>query len=975
MLIAKSYDILIMKKLLSLPPNAVAKYLTINNLSETDFFCTSDPVGHKLGSGGGTTWLLEQAAYDEAKRTGASSFDSWLAREKRILVHAGGQSRRLPAYAASGKISLPVPVFRWMRGQKIDQTLLDLQMPLYESIMNAAPESLRTLIVSGDVFIRSTRPLQAIPEADVVCYGLWVDPSLAKNHGVYFMDRNTPDILDFVLQKPTTARMAELSQTHLAMMDIGVWLLGDKAVDILRRRSKKIGALQDDENVAKEPDASAYKSYDLYSDFGTALGVHPTSIDEEINKLKVVILPLEGGEFYHYGTTPEMISSTATLQNIVLDQRMIIQKNVKKHPAVFTQNAVVEVPLTEQNSEIWIENSHVPASWKLSSQNVVTGVPVNDWTVMLKPSQCVDVQAFGESEYVLRPYGYRDAMRGSITDDSTQYLSMPVTKWMDSHNIRLSSIANHDDLQAANIFPVCRDMEQAGRILRWMLDEAPKVDLSGEWESLLRLSADEISAQANLERQSSQRKRNLAANVSELAKNYRKSVFYQIDLKDMAKKYADNDIPMPSPLDDDALPLQKIHDAMFRSQVQKLHGEEHLENERLAFSILQQQLVNTAVLHPQLPHLDAFKDQIVWGRSAVRIDIAGGWTDTPPHCLLAGGNVVNLAIELNGQQPLQVYVKPTPEYHIKCRSIDLGAVETITSYDELAMYNRVGSPFSIPKAALALCGFLPQFCSEKYASLQQQLREFGSGIEITLLSAIPAGSGLGTSSILASTVIGALADFCGLGWDKYEIGNRSLILEQLLTTGGGWQDQYGGILPGIKLLQTEGGFNQIPVVRWLPDTFFRQPEYQQCHLLYYTGITRTAKQILAEIVQGMFLNSSDHLDILQQMKQHALDLFDAIQLGNFQKYGELVRKTWQQNKALDSGTEPLLIAEVCKKIDDLCLGYKLPGAGGGGYLYMVAKDPEAASRIRETLTNNPITDSSRFVDMTLSDKGLQVSRS
>ena len=148
-----------------------------------------------------------------------------------------------------------------------------------------------------------------------------------------------------------------------------------------------------------------------------------------------------------------------------------------------------------------------------------------------------------------------------------------------------------------------------------------------------------------------------------------------------------------------------------------------------------------------------------------------------------------------------------------------------------------------------------------------------------------------------------------------------------------------------------------------------------CHLLYYTGVTRTAKQILAEIVQGMFLNSAEHLDILAQMKQHALELFDAIQLGNFQQYGKLIRKTWQQNKALDAGTEPPVIAKLCQQIDDLCLGYKLPGAGGGGYLYMVAKDPEAAGRIRDMLGQNPLTDSSRFVDMTLSQKGLQISRS
>ena len=125
----------------------------------------------------------------------------------------------------------------------------------------------------------------------------------------------------------------------------------------------------------------------------------------------------------------------------------------------------------------------------------------------------------------------------------------------------------------------------------------------------------------------------------------------------------------------------------------------------------------------------------------------------------------------------------------------------------------------------------------------------------------------------------------------------------------------------------------------------------------------------------MFLNSAPHLDLLAQMKQHTLDLYDAIQLTDFQRYGTLIRQTWTQNRTLDSGTEPPSIRALTATIDDLCLGYKLPGAGGGGYLYMVAKDPEAAARIRTLLTANPLTPSARFVDLTLSDKGLQVTRS
>jgi galactokinase/mevalonate kinase-like predicted kinase len=365
----------------------------------------------------------------------------------------------------------------------------------------------------------------------------------------------------------------------------------------------------------------------------------------------------------------------------------------------------------------------------------------------------------------------------------------------------------------------------------------------------------------------------------------------------------------------------------------------------------------------------------VWGRSPVRIDLAGGWTDTPPYCLYAGGKVVNVAIELNGQPPLQVYIKPSDTFDITLRSIDMGARQTIKTREELADYNKVGSPFSIPKAALSLAGFLPEFSAERYDSLEEQLRAFGSGMEITLLAAIPAGSGLGTSSILAATTLGALSDFCGLGWDKSQIGSRTLALEQLLTTGGGWQDPFGGILHGLKLLETNDGFNQIPLVRWLPEYLFTDPQYKPCHLLYYTGITRTAKDILSEIVRAMFLNSEPQLRLLEKMKHHALNMYETIQCGRFTEYGGLIRHTWEQNKAIDSGTNPPKIEAVIAEIDDLCLGYKLPGAGGGGYLYMVAKDPDAALLIRKRLADKRFEACARMVEMELSTKGLQISRS
>ena len=946
-----------MKKLLSLPPNLVEFFYDIEKADRDEWFCTSDPIGSKLGSGGGTAWLLEACKQHIAPD---KDFLEWLREEKRILLHAGGQSRRLPGYAPSGKILTPIPVFRWARGQRLEQNLLSLQLPLYEQIMEKAPTSLRTLIASGDVYIRAGQPLQDIPDVDVVCYGLWVDPNLAKNHGVFVSSRSNPDKLDFMLQKPSVEELGKMMQTHLFLMDIGIWLLSDRAVDLLIKRSKKGGELS---------------YYDMYSEFGLTLGEHPRIADEELNGLSVAILPLPGGEFYHYGTSRELISSTLAVQNLVNDQREIMHRKVKPHPAMFVQNADVAYRLTADNSEIWIENSCVGKEWNIRQQTIITGVPTNDWKLNVPSGVCIDVVPLGEAEYVARPYGFNDTFKGALTEERTIYQGISVREWLSCRKVAVEEIDGAHDLQAARLFPVCSTIEELGLVMRWMISEPELQEGKEIWKRSRRLSADEISAYANLRRLAAQRDSFRVMNWPVLARNYERSVFYQLNLDDAAHEFAIHHLELPDALPLSAPLMTRISDNMFRARVQQFSGKTYTEYERRAFGLMREGLTAAALAKKQQPHLSVYSDQIVWGRSPVRIDLAGGWTDTPPYCLNEGGNVVNIAIELNGQPPLQVYVKPCKEYKIILRSIDLGAIETVTTYEELSDFMQVGSPFSIPKAALVLAGFQPEFSADVYVTLEEQLKAFGSGIEITLLSAIPAGSGLGTSSILASTVLGAVSDFCGLKWDKNEICNRTLILEQLLTTGGGWQDQYGGVLRGVKLLQTHAGMEQSPLVRWLPDYLFTGSEYQKCHLLYYTGITRTAKGILAEIVRSMFLNSTEHLALLGSMKSHAFDLYEAIQRGNFDEMGRLVGKSWKQNQALDSGTNPASVEAIIRQIDDYCLGYKLPGAGGGGYLYMVAKDPEAAVKIRAILTQNPPNSCARFVDMTLSDKGLQVSRS
>jgi hypothetical protein len=181
------------------------------------------------------------------------------------------------------------------------------------------------------------------------------------------------------------------------------------------------------------------RPYDLYSDFGRALGTYPVIDDPELRELTVAILPLEGGEFYHFGTSRDIITSTLRLQNLVSDQRAIMHHDRKPHPSIFVQNATVDIRLTADNTNVWIENSHIGPRWQLTHDHIITGVPHNDWQVSLAPGECVDVVPIGDDGYAFRLYHIDDRFAG----DEQQRPQFVVLSADDLNSLqRLSDIEN-----------------------------------------------------------------------------------------------------------------------------------------------------------------------------------------------------------------------------------------------------------------------------------------------------------------------------------------------------------------------------------------------------------------------------------------------------------------------------------------------------------------------------------------------------
>lgn len=959
--------------LLTLPPAMAGKFAALTGRSRPEWFACSDSEGAPLGSGGGTANLLIEAW----RATGAGqNLSAWLQASRKLILHSGGQSRRLPAYAPTGKLLAPVPVFRWSRGQRLDQTLLDLQLPEFSRVLSHGPKRTVMMLVSGDTLIRVPAELPDFPDVDIIGLGMWGTPEKAKDFGVFFTPRGNPNELSFFLQKPSPARIRELAQDHLYLFDTGMWLLSERAVNVLLQRCGW--------DAAREEFAGGRAgNYEFYHRFGPALGTHPTEKDPLISALSCAIVPLADAEFYHFGTSAQMIEAVSELQNLVLDETKLGAFGGRRHPDQYLQNTRFNFPLRrEENHTLWVENSVIPATWKLASEHVLTGVPDNQWDLALESGVCLDFVPVQESDFCIRPYGFRDSFSGPAGEVTTLWFGRSIASWFAARGLDPAAcgVSPQLDIQLATLFPVVTGKALDPRFIEWLFAArpAPRHDFAQRWRELPRLSAQQLCQQANVSRLLAQRSALCSVALPALMKNFRWSVFYRLDLEATARLFAGSSATLPEiPFNGNDEPLAQVHDQMFRGAVLRHRREANWQEfEANAFSKLRHLIVSEAQLSPARPRRNVIADQIVWARSPVRLDLAGGWTDTPPYCIEFGGQVLNVAVDINGQPPVQVFAKLSDQPELVVRSIDLGVEERVRTYAELDTFAQPGSAFALAKAALALAGFLPRFNAEGGSeSLEKQLREFGGGVELSLLAAAPKGSGLGTSSILASTVLAALSELCGLAWNRSVLFTRTLALEQLLTTGGGWQDQAGAIFRGIKLISTAPGLAQTPTLNWLPDYLFGHEFANHRILLYYTGVTRLAKNILAEIVRGIFLNSPSHLGLIAEIGANAEAAGAAIQQCDYDRLAAAVRNSWRLNQRLDAGTNPPEVQRILAAVQDQLAAAKLLGAGGGGYLLMLAKDDDAAVRIRQTLTLHPPNPLARFVNMSLSDTGLQVTRS
>ncbi len=338
----------------------------------------------------------------------------------------------------------------------------------------------------------------------------------------------------------------------------------------------------------------------------------------------------------------------------------------------------------------------------------------------------------------------------------------------------------------------------------------------------------------------------------------------------------------------------------------------------------------------------------------LRIDFAGGWSDTPPICYKMGGAVFNAAVTLNGVKPVKVRVRRLAEREVRVESVDLGKSGVLKSLAEIRAPKDPHDWCALVKSALTVTKF-----------------DFShGGLDIKISADVPKGSGMGTSSILGAALVTALERVAGRRPEWKRVASLTLALEREMATGGGWQDQIGGLVPGAHLVVTKPGKSQDPrMSRVSPRAEKAFSKFLGDRaLLYFTGRKRMARNVLRGVL-AFFAEDPDDIarSIVRRLKSDAERAFKAVESCDWDSFCSAVNDYWLSKKALDPGSTNPLVELIIARMAPWISAVSLCGAGGGGFMFVVARSKDAKAKIKSVLEKHPPIKSGRFFDFEIAE--------
>lgn len=830
-----------------------------------------DPEGRHIGSGGATLAALQALGRCDP---------AWWTRNRVLVIHAGGQSRRLPEYSLTGKLFGILPA-RTPWGE--NSTVLDETLAL--STLWVERFSSGLAVSSGDVVLTFDAADLDWDRPGVAGAAIRQPIEVGTRHGIYVLDERG-QVYAF-LQKPTPAQVRAaggILPGNQVALDTGL-LHFDAAL------SASLSQLAS--TLPEIPFLDLYRQFTL-----SLTGEAPCALPELAALLHGVAFhcSLVEGTFTHVGTTSHF---RRLFQGGVVDS--ILAPGSELGPGALVIECHSTEPIRVGAGAIVHGLTDSSGPLAVAEDTVVHQVPIH------LPD--------GRRGFVVRSYGVEDDPK-TPTWFGRPILEVLKTLDLDPEEV-WPGIPQHERcLWNAQLFPF--DNHALPRLSLATSTEYADAEALAEARDRRRDANWRASAVALARSETDVRPLLIhAPGINALAETGRALSTEAVGLEGSAPSEAAS---------------RYFQAGLFYDQAGLV--EESARARSAAFSAVQK-----AVAAHALPSFRANGHTRSAGASCLtvsapaRIDFGGGWSDTPPFCLDWGGTVFNMAITVNGACPIRTIVRPLNEPVVRLVSSEEAESLTAESFSSGA---GVGSPFAIHRAALEMLGFV-------------RPGEPIAGLEIRTEVNLPVGSGLGTSSVLAATVLKALLLMRGEDVSAQELSDLVLALEQFMTTGGGWQDQAGGIYPGAKLTMTGPGPRQRLRVEPVPCP----AGFAERFVLYYTGIRRIAKDLLGQVVGRYLAREVQAVQVLHSIKTLAMEMAYAMKESDWDYLGSLLDRHWQLNQILDPHTTNAPIDALLEHVRPYISGAKLAGAGGGGFLMLLAKTPDDAQDLRRFLASLP----------------------
>lgn len=945
----------------------------------TDYEVLPDPGGRRVGSGGATLNVLRFLS----ERYGDQAL------QKRVLViHSGGDSKRVPQYSACGKLFSPVP--RELPNGR-PSSLFDEFMIATAGIPGRMQSGM--LVMSGDVMLLFNALQIDLQYHGAAAISIKEHVSTGKDHGVFLGDGK--GMVKRFLHKQSEEQLRSwgaVNEQGNVDLDTGAVMLDSDLLQALFSLISTDGKL-DEAKYAEFVNERARISF--YGDFLYPLAQDSTLQDyyleapegsfcdelhdcrtriwEAIHTFSMKVICLAPAEFIHFGTTRELLNLVTRQVDDYeyLDWKRQICSNLPAQQDFAAHNALIaDTAVIGRDS--YIEDSVIGAGAVIGEHSVISNLPLSELSTDVPSdgplSQGINVPSgvvlhglqLRDGSFVVRTYGIEDNPKGML-EDNTSFLLGRLKDMVEYYRIPEDALwpdGGEHTLWTANLFRTCSSWQEAvaAALLLTSISErrapSPQVALwlSGKRTSLYAsFNAADISRilpwKTGLENQ---------VLVSRFIRKCEEKATAQEALAVFGEVGIDQkrfDLLLAEAEKQSFSTRIRVNYMLSREMKQRHQtfagGISYDVCEKKCFD-----LISSAITENSRKYIRSNADyritrDCVKVELPVRVNWGGGWTDTPPYCNENGGVVLNAAISLGGILPIQVEVRRLPAYHIEFASEDIGVSGICTTAEEIRDCHNPFDFFALHKAALIACGIVQMDGDEPLESL---LKRLGGGIYLsTRVLGIPKGSGLGTSSILAGACVRALHEFLGFSCPDSALFDIVLCMEQIMSTGGGWQDQVGGLTPGIKLITTQPGIDQQIHVEQLKVPQEALEELQERFALIYTGQRRLARNLLREVVGNYIGGREESVAALHAMKGKALEMKKALEEGDIDELAELFNDHWELSKQLDLGATNTCIDQIFLACEDLIDGRFIAGAGGGGFLQVILKKGITREQLRTRL--------------------------